>query len=59
MACKKCNCSKCNHEFMAPMQALWTVYDGIGSKADVVAIAWEREDGKAICTKFRHGPEWL
>ena len=48
MACKKCNCSKCNHEFMAPMQALWTVYDGIGSKADVVAIAWEREDGKVF-----------
>ena len=46
MACKKCNCSKCNQEFMAPMQALWTVYGGIGAKADVVAIAWEREDGK-------------
>ena len=43
MACK---CSKCNNDFMAPMQALWTVYDGIGAKADVVAIAWEREDGK-------------
>ena len=48
MACKKCSCSKCNCEFMAPMQALWTVYDGIGAKADVVAIAWEREDGKVF-----------
>ena len=34
------------HEYQAPMQALWKVYDGIGNAADVVAVAWEREDGK-------------
>jgi predicted NBD/HSP70 family sugar kinase len=34
------------YDYQAPMQALWSVYDGIGSKADVVAVAWEREDGK-------------
>ncbi len=48
MACKaaaKCKC-KCDTEFVAPMNALWEIYDGIGDKADVVAIAWEREDGK-------------
>ena len=44
MAEKKC--AKCDAEFQAPMNALWQVYDGIGSKADVVAVAWEREDGK-------------
>ncbi len=42
MACKCKGCS----EFVAPMNALWEIYDGIGAKADVVAIAWEREDGK-------------
>jgi len=42
-SCKKC---KCDTEFVAPMGALWEIYEGIGSKADVVAIAWEREDGK-------------
>ena len=36
------------HEFQAPMQALWTVYDGIEKAADVVAVAWEREDGKVF-----------
>ena len=50
-----CSCGKnkkgctCDHsEFVAPMSALWKVYDGIESKADaeIVAIAWEREDGK-------------
>ena len=48
-----CNCGKhsCNctsSEFIAPMGALWRIYDGIDSKANaqVVAIAWEREDGK-------------
>ena len=46
-----CSCSKkckCNTEFVAPMSALWEIYDGIGAKADVVAIAWEREDGKVF-----------
>ena len=39
-----CDCT----EFIAPMSALWQVYDGIASKAsaDVVSVAWEREDGK-------------
>ena len=43
---KGCTCG--NSEFIAPMQALWRVYDGIDAKAsaDIVAIAWEREDGK-------------
>ena len=47
MSCK-CGCKKCNHEFVAPMSALWQVYDGITSKAnaDFVAVAWEREEGK-------------
>ena len=36
------------HEYQAPMQALWKVYDGIGNAADVVAVAWEREDGKVF-----------
>ena len=46
-----CSCSKkckCNCEFVPPMSALWEVYDGIGAKADVVAVAWEREDGKVF-----------
>ena len=54
-----CSCGKktcggtagctCGHsEFAAPMSALWQVYDGIGSKAsaELVSIAWEREEGK-------------
>jgi len=43
---KECACTK--GEFFAPMSALWQVYDGIDSKtnAALVAIAWEREDGK-------------
>jgi len=36
------------HEYRAPMQALWQVYDGIGSSADVVSVAWEREEGKVF-----------
>ena len=47
--CKHCNC---DHEFEAPMQALWTVYDGIAGKADIVAIAWEREDGNVYRYDF-------
>ena len=53
MACscgkKGCSCT-CDTEFIAPMSALWQVYDGIDSKANaaVVAIAWEREDGKVF-----------
>ena len=52
MACscgkKGCSCGK--SEFIAPMGALWKVYDGIDSKAnaDVVSVAWEREDGKVF-----------
>ena len=33
-------------EFQAPMNALWEVYEGIAGKPDIVAIAWEREEGK-------------
>ena len=47
MACSSKKC-KCSSEFVAHMGALWQVYDGIGAKADVVAIAWEREDGKVF-----------
>ena len=47
MACK-CGKCKCDSEFIAPMNALWKVYEGIGQKADVVGIAWEREDGKVF-----------
>ncbi|MGN0833776.1 MAG: ROK family protein [Kiritimatiellia bacterium] len=54
MACscgkkKKCVCAR-DPEFVAPMSALWQVYDGIDSKANaaVVAVAWEREDGKVF-----------
>ena len=47
---KKCSAAKCtcDTEFIAPMSALWQIYDAIGDTeaADVVAIAWEREDGK-------------
>lgn len=56
-----CSCGKnhcggkkgcaCDHtEFVAPMSALWQVYDGIDTKAnaEVVAIAWEREEGKVF-----------
>ena len=49
-SCGKKGCSCCNSEFIAPMGALWQVYDGIGSKADadIVSIAWEREEGKVF-----------
>ena len=36
------------HEYQSPMSALWGVYDGIGTKADVVSVAWEREEGKVF-----------
>ena len=49
-----CSCSKCSkdYEFMPPMQALWSVYDGIGAKCDIVAIAWERENGNVFRYDF-------
>lgn len=56
-----CSCGKkhggtatcsCHHhaEFVAPMSALWQIYDGIDTKANaqVVAIAWERENGQVF-----------
>lgn len=45
MACK---CKHCESDFQAPMSALWKVYDGISGKPDIVAVAWEREDGKVF-----------
>ncbi len=45
MACKcgkTCTCT----EFIAPMSALWEIYSGIEGDADVVSVAWEREDGR-------------
>ncbi len=45
MACKcgkkACGCT----EFVAPMSALLEIYSGIENDVDVVAIAWERENG--------------
>jgi predicted NBD/HSP70 family sugar kinase len=35
-------------EFVAPMSALWDIYAGIGETCDIVAIAWEREEGKVF-----------
>ena len=48
MACKCGKGKACDTEFIAPMSALWQVYDGIDSKAsaDIVSVAWEREEGK-------------
>jgi len=45
---KGCNCADAG--FVAPMGALWTIYDGIASKADadIVSVAWEREEGKVF-----------
>lgn len=49
--CGTATCS-CHHhaEFVAPMSALWQIYDGIDTKANaqVVAIAWERENGQVF-----------
>ncbi len=47
-SCGKKGCSCSNTEFIAPMSALWQIYDGIACKEDanLVAIAWERENGK-------------
>ena len=42
-----CGCG-CEREFWAPMSVLGQVYDGIVDRYDVVAIAWEREDGKVF-----------
>ena len=48
MACTCCKSKTCDTEFMAPMNALWQIYDGIESEADadIVSVAWEREEGK-------------
>ena len=49
-----CSCGKgacgCDSEFIAPMRALWQVYDGIesGRGAEIVSVAWEREEGKVF-----------
>ena len=49
-----CTCSDCkgHHGFEAPLQALWTVYEDVGLARDVVAIAWEREDGNVFRYDF-------
>ena len=44
--CKGKGACTCDTEFVAPMSVLWELYGGIGEKADIVAVAWEREDGK-------------
>ena len=38
----------CGAEFVAPLSAIEQVYDGIGSSADIVSVAWEREEGKVF-----------
>jgi len=45
-----CHCSKCEGaaEFIPPMQVLLSIYDSIHGKSDVIAVAWEREDGKVF-----------
>ena len=40
------------YAYQPPMQAMWTVYDGIGTTADFVGIAWEREDGNVYRYDF-------
>ena len=49
-SCGKSGCNCTASCFSAPMNALWTIYDAIGSKsdADIVSIAWEREEGKVF-----------
>ena len=44
--CKGKGACTCDTEFVAPMSVLWELYGGIGEEADIVAVAWEREDGK-------------
>ena len=44
-SCGKSKC-KCGAEFVAPIMALAEIESGLGAKNDVVAVAWEREDGK-------------
>ena len=45
MACS-CGKSGCGEDFVAPIEALAEIEGGLGAKNDVVAVAWEREDGK-------------
>lgn len=40
------------YQYHPPMSALWQVYDGIDSKADVVSVAWERENGNVYRYDF-------
>ena len=49
-SCNKKGCTCCDSEFIAPMSALWQIYEGIDSEAnaDIVSIAWEREDSKVF-----------
>ena len=53
MATSKSGCAA-KAEFVAPMSALWQIYDGIAdaAKADVVSIAWEREGGNVFRYDF-------
>lgn len=47
MACK-CKKSQCACEFVPPMSCLFEIYDAIGTKPDIVSVAWEREEGKVF-----------
>lgn len=54
MSCSCGTCSECSPDFLAPMSALWEIYEGIGAKHDaaLVSIAWEREDGNVYRYDF-------
>ena len=47
MACK-CKKCQCECEFVPPMSCLFEIYDAIGTKPDIVSVAWEREEGKVF-----------
>ena len=54
MACSCGKCEACSPGYVAPMSALWRIYDGIGSKSDagLVSVAWEREGGNVFRYDF-------
>ena len=49
-----CSCKTCKGgcDFIAPMSALEEIYSNIANDCDVVAIAWEREEGKVYRYDF-------
>lgn len=53
-SCGKKHCGNCSCEYVAPMGAMWEIYEGITNKQDasLVSIAWEREEGKVFRYDF-------